>query len=262
MVIDFHVHGKITKKFPFDEEKFLLMVKEAKENGMNALAITEHLNANNFMEGYEFLKNNFNNFGDYYDIDGFKVFYGMEVTTKQDLDFLIIGNSKLVLELRNKIIENIKTDKFIDVNDLFKLNISNELLVIWAHPYRNHSELPLLESYITEKLDALEVNSKDAYKFGKDEMQEKIYMLAKQLNLPIVKGSDTHYFIQISTAKNIFSKNCNTIKEIKEEIKTRNYSSEFSSELNVRVKSAKIIKDLICNKSNILWTSNLFIMNN
>lgn len=37
-------------------KKFLLTIKEARENGLDSLAITEHLGSNNFLEGYEFLK--------------------------------------------------------------------------------------------------------------------------------------------------------------------------------------------------------------
>ena len=248
MIIDFHVHGKITSTLSFDKEKFLLTIKEARENGLDSLAITEHLGANNFLEGYDFLKTNYNRIQDYYDVDDFKVFYGMEVTTKQDLDILIIGNPELVLVLRDEIISNIKENKYIDINDLFNLNIADELLVILAHPYRDHVQFPKLENFIIDRLDAIELNSKDAYKAGLEEMKEKITELAKKLNLPIASGSDTHYFIQVSTAKNIFSKNCNTVKEIKEEIKLGNYDIEFSADLNVRVKSAIIIKKLICNK--------------
>lgn len=248
MIIDFHVHGKITSTLSFDEEKFLLTIKEARENGLDSLAITEHLGANNFLEGHDFLKTNYNRIQDYYDVDGFKVFYGMEVTTKQDLDILIIGNPELVLVLRDEIISNIKENKYIDINDLFNLNIADELLVILAHPYRDHAQFPKLENFIIDRLDAIELNSKDAYKAGLEEMKEKITELAEKFNLPITSGSDTHYFIQVSTAKNIFSKNCNTVKEIKEEIKLGNYNINFSTELNVRVKSAIIIKKLICNK--------------
>ena len=40
----------------------------------------------------------------------------------------------------------------------------------------------------------------------------------------------------------------NTIKEIKEEIKQRNFKIEFSQDLEDRVKEAIINKKLICNK--------------
>lgn len=246
MIIDFHVHGKIKKSFPFDEDRFLLTINEAKENGLDSLAITEHFNSANFLEGYSFLKSNYTCIDDYYDVDGFKVFYGMEVKTKQELEFLVIGNPELVLELRESIINNLNNEKYLDINDLFKLDISDELLIILAHPYRNHIEFPELETNIIDKLDAIELNSKCIYKSGLQEMKEKVTKLSEKLKLPITGGSDTHHFIQVSTAKNIFSKNCNTIREIKEEIKKRNYKIEFSSDLKVRVKSAKIIKKLIC----------------
>lgn len=248
MIIDFHVHGKITSTFPFDEEKFLLTINEAREYGLDSLTITEHCGANNFLEGYMFLNSKYNRIQDYYDIDGFKVFYGMEITTKQDLDILFIGQTELVLELREKINSNLKADKYIDVNDLFELDIPDELLIILAHPYRDHIQFPKLEKHIINRLDALELNSKDIYKTGYDDMQDKVSKLAEKLELPITAGSDTHYFVQVSTAKNIFNKNCNTVKEIKEEIKQRNYDIEFSEDLKDRVNKAITIKKIICNK--------------
>ena len=44
------------------------------------------------------------------------------------------------------------------------------------------------------------------------------------------------------------NKNCNTVKEIKEEIKQKNYNIEFSQDLKDRVKNAIIRKRLICGK--------------
>ena len=248
MKIDFHVHGKITNKFPFDREKFLLTINEAKEGGLNSLAVTEHCHANNFLEGYEFLQENYQLKGDYFDVDGFKVFYGIEIGTEQNLDILIIGKPKLIIQLRNEVIANLNEKDFIDINNLFKLDLSNELLIILAHPYRNHKEFPQLTTNIISKIDAIEYNAKDLYKNGIEVMKNKVSELANKLNLPIVCGSDTHYFIQMSSVKNIFNKDCKTVKEIKEEIKQNNHKIELSSELNIRVKSAIIIKKLICNK--------------
>lgn len=248
MIIDFHVHGKITNTYPFDKEKFLLTIKEAKEHGLDSIALTEHCHANNFLEGYEFLEANYKFKYDYYDVDGFKVFYGMEVTTEQMLDILIIGKPKSIIELRKEIVIVLNGKKFIDINNLFKIIKSDEFLIILAHPYRKHNEFPNLKSEIIDKFDAIEFNAKDLYKNRIDEMKEKVLKLANKLNIPIVCGSDTHHFLQMSSIKNIFSKDCTTVKEIKEEIKLKNYNTEISSELNIRVKSAIIIKKLICNK--------------
>lgn len=248
MIIDFHVHGKISRSYPFNKEQFLLAIEEAKEYGLDSLVITEHFNADNFLECYDFLKSNYNLIKDYFNVNGFKIFYGMEVTTKQNLDILFIAKPYLILNLRKEIFINMKDDEYIDINTLFKLNISDEVLIILAHPYRNHIEFPKLERYIIEKIDALELNSKDIYKYGMEEMQRKVSDLSKKFKLPITSGSDTHYFIQISTAKNILNKNCETVKEIKEEIKNGACDIKFSEDLKIRVKCAIIIKKLICKK--------------
>lgn len=141
-----------------------------------------------------------------------------------------------------------KGKDFIDIDELFEFITSDELLVIVGHPYRRHTEFPELNSKVLAKITAIEFNAKDLYKSGIEEMKDKVIKLADKLNIPITCGSDTHHFIQISSVKNIFNKECSTIKEIKEEIRLGNYKTEISSDLKIRVKSAIIIKKLICNK--------------
>ena len=98
------------------------------------------------------------------------------------------------------------------------------------------------------RFNAIEFNAKDLYNYGIEIMKNKVIKLSNKLNKPIVCGSDTHHFIQVSSVKNIFHKDCKTIKDIKEQIKLENYNREISQELKVRVKSAIIIKKLICTK--------------
>lgn len=248
MVIDFHVHGKISSKFEFDKDKFLLKINEAKKNGLDSIALTEHCHAVNFFEGYEFLNSHYNLVHDYFELDGFKVFYGVEVTTKQKLDILFIGNPKAVINFREEISRNYDDEKFIDINDLFKIENINELFIIIAHPYRKHIVFPDLEKNVLNKINALEFNSKDLYKNGFNETIERVTKLANKYNLPIVCGSDTHYYKQISTAKNILNKECKNIKEIKDEIKSNNHKVKISEDLLIRVEEAIKIKKAMCNK--------------
>ena len=225
MKIDFHVHGKISGSFPFYTEKFLATINEAKEAGLDSIALTEHCHANNFFEGYNFLNNNYELKGEYYNVDEFKVFYGMEVTTAQELDIIIIGKPIEIIKLRNKISEDFDFKKFIDINALFEEINENEFLVILAHPYRNHEEFPDIKKDVFRKIDAMEFNASDLYVNGIEKMQNKVRHLANKFDIPIVCGSDTHYFIQMSSIKNIFIKDCVTVKEIKEEIKLENYKT-------------------------------------
>lgn len=245
MKIDFHVHGKISGSFPFDTEKFLVTINEAKEAGLDSIALTEHCHANNFFEGYNFLNNNYELKGEYYNVDDFKVFYGMEVTTAQELDIIIIGKPMDIIELRNQISKNFDFKKFIDINELFEKVNENKFLIILAHPYRKHDQFPDIKNNVFQKIDAIEFNATDLYDKGIEEMKNKVSKLANKFDIPVVCGSDTHYFIQMSSIKNILKKDCITVKEIKEEIKLKNYKTELSPDLKVRVKSAKIIKKLI-----------------
>ncbi|WP_274520405.1 hypothetical protein [Paenibacillus beijingensis] len=41
MNFDFHTHGKLTKSVPFSLDYFKDMIAEARENGLQALALTE-----------------------------------------------------------------------------------------------------------------------------------------------------------------------------------------------------------------------------
>ena len=245
MKIDFHTHGKLSSKFPFDREEFINKINEAKSNGIDSFALTEHCHAENFMEGYKFLENNYKYVNDYYDIDGFKVFIGMEVTTNEGLDILVIGNREHIVELHKKVEITKTKQKFISIADLFNVLDCSNLLIIIAHPFRKHTNFPIIDKNIIEKIDAIELNAKDLYDNGIDDMKNKVNKLGKLLNVPITGGSDSHYSIQISSIKNDFNVGCNTIREIKAEIKSNNFIVEISDDLEIRVKSSKIIKKLI-----------------
>lgn len=244
MKIDFHTHGKLSSKFPFDSEEFINKINEAKSEGMDSLVLTEHCHADNFVEAYEFLNNNYSYINDYYDIGGFKIFTGIEVTTNEKLDILIIGNREYIIELRNKV-ENIKAEQeFINIIDLFNILDSNNLIII-AHPFRKHAIFPTIDKSIIEKIDAIELNAKDLYTNGINSMKDKVFSLAEELNVPITGGSDSHYFIQIGSIKNNFNVECNFVEEIKEQIRKNNFTVEISDNLGIRVKSSEIIKKLI-----------------
>ncbi len=245
MKIDFHIHGKLSSKIPFDKEEFINKINEAKSNGIDSFALTEHCHADNFMEEYKFLEDNYKYVNDYYDINGFKVFIGMEVTTNEGLDILIIGNREYIVELKKKVEITKMKQKFISIPDLFNILDCSNLLIIIAHPFRKHINFPIIDKNIIEKIDAIELNAKDLYNNGINEMKNKVNELGKLLKVPITGGSDSHHFIQISSIKNNFNVECNTIREIKSEIKSNNFRVEISDDLEIRVKSSKIIKKLI-----------------
>lgn len=244
MIIDFHIHGKITSTFPFSIENFKHYIEEAKNESIGGFALIEHCHADNFEQAHRYLENNYKHEKDYFIVDGTKVFVGTEVTTSEKLDFLFIGKKEDTLDLRKSVVDVAQEKEFININKLFEIYCSKNMLVILAHPYRKHEQLPELSDFVLSKIDAIECNATDLYKKGIQSMTEKIEILSQEINKPIVAGSDSHYFLQFGSVKNIFEKEVSSVQDIKNQIKDKNFKIEISYDLNLRVKSARIIKKL------------------
>ena len=59
------------------------MIDGAKKEGLNAITLTEHFNTLHFFDIYSYLDKTYPYVEDYYDINGFRLFPGMEVDVKE-----------------------------------------------------------------------------------------------------------------------------------------------------------------------------------
>ncbi|AXI10155.1 hypothetical protein CV093_15925 [Oceanobacillus sp. 143] len=89
------------------------------------------------------------------------------------------------------------------------------------------------------------VPRKDLYAYGKDAYFQKLKSFANELGLPIVAGSDTHQFLQYSSVYNDFAVDCQTVEELKSSINNGEYKLEVSPSLDIKVKSATLVKKLL-----------------
>lgn len=244
MTIDFHIHSKLTKRFPFRVENFNHYIEEAKNENINCIAFTEHCHANNFEEAYQYLENNYKYENGYYLVNGIKVFIGIEITTSMKLDILFVGNKKDVFRLRDLVMDHKKENDFIDIRILFEVYDLSNMLVILAHPYRRYDEFPKLPDFVLDKIDAMEYNASDLYDKGIEIMKGKIEMLSQKVNIPAIAGSDSHYFLQLGSVKTIIQDEIYDMKEIKRQIRQRKFRIEISDNLALKVRASKIIKEL------------------
>src|SRR5690625_4467608 len=136
MHIDFHTHANLSKKINVSLETFKEKMQEAKESGLTALAITEHFNATNIIELYETLKEEFPYEKDYYEIEGMKVFCGLEVDVKENGHFLVIGSRDDILTIARLLLPFHDKDAYIPVKDLLTLLADFNVIKIGAHPLR------------------------------------------------------------------------------------------------------------------------------
>ena len=104
MIIDFHTHGKLTKKIPLSTEYTDWMVREAYQAGLDAICLTEHFNTLQFDELYGYLIKTCTREGDtLVTKDGLRIFTGMETDIAEGGHILSIGTPEDILELNARL---------------------------------------------------------------------------------------------------------------------------------------------------------------
>ncbi len=245
MYIDFHTHVKLSKKTKFMPDYFAEMMREAKESGLTAIAMTEHFNTLRYTEIYDYLDAHYSYEEDYYNIDGLKLFPGLEVDVKEIGHILIIGKRDDILAIHSALENHMEDGSFIAINELLNLAEGYDVIKIGAHPFRKSTPLYQHDPEQLKRLDAFDLNGKDLYSQGEEQYIEKIKPFAENLRVPIVGGSDTHQFLQYGCIMNKLKLECHTIRDLRSCIIQGKYSVEISPSLPIKVKSAKLAKKLM-----------------
>ena len=245
MKIDLHTHGKLSKKVEFSLEYFMGMIDGAKEGGLDAFALTEHFNTNHFSDVYDTLDKEFPYSNDYYEINGIKVFPGMEVDIQETGHILLIGRREDIRGLRARLEPYTEKNYFIPFKMLLEEASRYNLLKIGAHPFRDSTPLHHIDDDLLSQLDAFDLNGKDLFEQGVDVNSEKVFPFAKALGLPVIGGSDTHQNIQYGCIVNEFQEDCQTIDDLKRIIAEGRYEIIISPKLKEQVAAAKKMKKML-----------------
>jgi hypothetical protein len=244
MRIDFHSHVKISKKSAFHPHYFEQMIEEAEINGLDAICLTEHFNTIRFFDVYDYLDEHYQYVNDYYDVNGFKVFPGMEVDVKEGGHTLVIGQREVIRSIRKQLEPYTVKGHFIGIDQLNNWVKVNDCLFIGAHFYRESTPLVHLTDQQLQYFDALDLNGKDLYSYDMVSYQQKLTDVANRLDLPIVGGSDTHHFLQYGVIYNTVS-DVVTIEALKEAVMNHFVDVTIDPSLSVRVKAATIAKQYL-----------------
>ncbi|MGP4077489.1 PHP domain-containing protein [Halobacillus sp. K22] len=247
MNIDFHTHANLSKKIAVSTEEFKEKMESAHENGLDAVAITEHFNAENFLSFYEEMEEVFPYQGDHYQVGELKVFPGIEIDVKETGHFLVVGDRDSIKEIRKRLIGHEEEDQFINAKDLVEFLADYDVLKIAAHPYRESTPWVHHDEEILRQFDAFDINGKDLFKYGKT-MKQRVENLGRQYDTPVVGGSDTHHYLQYGSIYNRFP-DCDTISELKDALVNQNYETEVSPCLDTKVHSAKVVKKMLKKQS-------------
>lgn len=246
MQIDFHTHANLSKKITSSLEEFKEKMREAKESGLNALAITEHFNAANIIELYETIQEKFPYEDEYYEIEGMKVFCGLEVDAKENGHFLVIGSREDILTIARLLLPFQQEENFIPVKELVALLSDFNVLKIGAHPLRESTPWNHHDTTILRQFDAYDLNGKDLYTYGL-EIENRVHAFANEYQIPVVGGSDTHQYLQYGSIINVFPE-CHSIDELRQVIHKGNYEMKISPCLETKVKAANLVKKALKEK--------------
>lgn len=248
MNMDFHVHGILSKKLRFNEELFLQGIEFAKNSMLDAFVLCEHFNAVDIDSTFSFLEEHYPYEKERYYINGFYVYIGMEVDIKYGGHVIVFGNRKNIHEIKEVLKIHRKKSDFIHFEELLDMAEENNCITIGSHPYREKHKLYLQSEKNLKRLDGLDLNSKDIYKRGLEVVEREVSELSEKLSIPYVTGSDSHYPIMLGCVKTCFKKDFQSIRELKEEIKSENYERIISSDLKLKIYSAKVSKNYIKKK--------------
>jgi hypothetical protein len=252
MKIDMHFHVKLSKKTNFEREHFDSMIGEARANGLDAITLTEHFNTHRFEDVYDTLDTLYPCNNHYYDVDGFRIFTGMEVDVAEGGHILVSGPKDKLLEIRAALDDHAAPGRFIGLARLFELCEPRGMLVIGGHPFRESNHLYHIDHELLRRFDAFDLNGKDLHEIGIQENIAKVLQLGTELGVPVVAGSDAHQMFQVGCVHNAFTGRIETIAELKEAIRSGAYKREISPSLHLQVRAANMVKKLLKKKKEVV----------
>ena len=242
MRLDFHTHGKLAKKLPFSAVYTDWLFREARRAGLDALCLTEHFNTLQFDELYGYLSSVSRRTEDVLELEnGLRLFPGMETDVAEGGHILSIGPLEAILELNHRLEPHKKKGQFLPFAQLMDLFEEYPVLVGCGHPYRAPGHVPELPQEQLRRLDFLDLNGKDLA-LDRARTEELTYALARQLNIPVVSGSDTHQAVQYGCVTTVFERACTSVSALQGEMTAGRYEIQLSDSAAFQVRTACLLK--------------------
>jgi len=238
MEIDFHTHAKWAKSADFSYAYYREMMRSAALRGLKAVALTEHFDTRRFGEIYGILDREALYSGSYYEVEGVKAFPGIEVDVAEGGHILLIGDRDGILEIRDRLDGHEEKGKHVGLERLLDLSEPYGCLRIGAHPYREQNPLCEADPEQLARLDALDLNGRDLYRYGRA-MESRVKALADGLGIAVVAGSDSHQPLQFGCVANRLARRCDTATQLRETVRQGGCRYRLSPRLDAMVRSAE-----------------------
>jgi predicted metal-dependent phosphoesterase TrpH len=191
MNIDLHVHSRLSKSFDYNPDDMARVIKVARQRGLEGIALTEHIHAVGFWRMHERLARHAQYAHGVYDVGGFPVLSGAEITVREHVDFIVLGPLDALRALDAAFRPRLSEWNLVSAHELVEVSRPLDLITILAHPFREGKEAAHLAPCIYRGIDAVEFNARDY------DSKRRTKELARRHQLPLTGGSDAHCFMQV-----------------------------------------------------------------
>ena len=242
MRLDFHTHGKLAKKLPFSTAYTDWLFGEARRAGLDALCLTEHFNTLQFADVYGYIASVSRRTGDALELEnGLKIFPGMETDVAEGGHILSVGPLEAILELNRRLEPHKEKGNFLPFAQLMDLFDQYPVVVGCGHPFRAGGHVPELPEEQLRRLQFLDLNGKDLA-LDRERTERLTYALGRELDIPVVSGSDTHQAVQYGCVTTVFERQVGSISALKDEMDAGRYEIQLSNSAAAQVRTASLLK--------------------
>jgi len=224
--IDLHTHAKLSKTFPFAIRTVHQFVAQARRLGLDGLALVEHMHAVQYWEIHDCLGREFRYSeaaGAYEGLDGFRLLSGAELSIAQGCDLIVLATVGQLRGLDGALTKPATHGYRPPFAEAVAVAHAVGAFVIGAHMVRPGKELAKVGKDKLGALDALELNGKD---FMSD---DRVRTVAAKLRVPVVGGSDAHFWAQVGIKATVLSVDELTQTSVASEIRTGRAAVESQS---------------------------------
>lgn len=237
MNIDLHFHAALSRRIGFEYEFFREKIHQAKESGLDGLMMTDHFNIGGLDQFYTFLAKEYVYNGQYFNVEGVRVFPGVEVDLLEGPHLLAGGSAEDVMALRERLRRNFREGNYCPAKEYFHKQEGLDFLNVFAHPFRVGCEIHHIDHSLFNYIHAVGLNAKDIMTFGR-KIIKRIEKVAERTGTKVVAGSDAHHPLQIGTIYNEFLDEINSFHDMTNAIRMGHYHIRVDDGLEENVKEA------------------------
>lgn len=239
--LDMHTHLKAAKRVAFEPAAAVRYARALTEQGLDGLAITEHVHAPGFWEMYDALGAEHRYLLGRYEIGGALLYSGFELTLAEVVDVLFIGPLPELRRLDRAFPTPLSQGHHPTGEELAETldRLDPHLLRIAAHPFRATKRVHRIPPGARRRIfHAAEINSTLACEHD----WEQVHDFVAREGLAVTGGSDAHTTPQVGAAWTEAAAASDAFDDLFDSVAGRSTLARVAPDVHDRVTAGRLLK--------------------